>query len=106
MAVEIPNVIQALAVVGATVSPLPGTLLGGAGVKEAIAHAAPGVYLITLDQGAASSQSICQATPTKSGDTSCNCTRPDADHIQVETYLAGVLDDTVGFSLTVHRLPG
>jgi len=106
MAIEIPNVIQALAVVKPTVSPLPGTFLGGAGIKQDIAHPAAGIYEVKLDQDAAESQSVCQVSANASGDYTTVCTRPDASTVKVEVYKAGVLDDTCGFNLTVNRLPG
>jgi hypothetical protein len=106
MAVEIPNVIQALAIVAPAVSPAPGTLLGGAGVSSVIPHAAVGVYTITLDQGAADSQSVCQVSLRgAAGDYGISYTRPDASTVQVTVEKAGAPDDTCGFSLVVYRLP-
>jgi len=106
MSVEIPNVIQALAVVTPTAFTTPGVLLGGAGFNAVVAHPSLGVYVLTLDQEAAAAQSLCQATPGTAGDTSVAATRPTAATVSVETRLAGALSDAVGFSLSVHRLPG
>ena len=107
MAIEIPNVIQALAIVKPPVlDPLLATFLGGAGIKQDIAHPAAGTYTVKLDQDAAESQSVCQVSPNASGDYTTVCTRPDASTVKVEVYKAGVLDDTCGFNLTVNRLPG